>query len=113
MVNYRSDDEWRIIFEAQEQSGLNPTQFCKRQRITRSTFFNAKKRLPPDVKHEDNQCQPAFISVSPPAEVATITADKSLAADEPLILTMAHCSLQFPASLSPFWLATLLRELKP
>ncbi len=72
MVNYRSDDEWRIIFEAQEQSGLNPTQFCKHQRITRSTFFHAKKRLPPDVKHEDNQCQPAFISVSPPAEAAAI-----------------------------------------
>lgn len=112
MGNYRSDDEWRIIFEAQEQSGLNQTQFCKRQRITRSAFFNAKKRLPPDVKHEDNQRHPAFISVSPPAEIAA--ADKSsFAADGPLILKMGHCALQFPASLSPFWLATLLRELTP
>ncbi|WP_442890919.1 IS66 family insertion sequence element accessory protein TnpA [Arsenophonus sp. PmNCSU2021_1] len=34
---YRTDDEWRAIIEAQQCSGLNPTQYCRQNTITFNT----------------------------------------------------------------------------
>lgn len=119
--NHRTPDEWRELLDAQQRSGLNQSQFCKRHQISRSAFFNAKARL----AQQANSPTPAFIAVSPlkqsalpitpPVEPTPAVADTEpppLEGDA-IKLTLAHCSLQFPTSLSPFWLATLLRELTP
>jgi hypothetical protein len=119
--NPRTPDEWRLLFEAQQQSGLNQTQFCKQHSITRSAFFNAKVRLAAQAKSPSH----AFIAVSPPKQetsqaaapiepiLAVAESEPPPGEDDSIKLTIAHCSLQFPLSLSPFWLATLLRELTP
>ncbi|PNM26011.1 hypothetical protein A6J66_001110 [Yersinia enterocolitica] len=120
-TNHRTPDEWRELLDAQQRSGLNQTQFCKRHQISRSAFFNAKDRLVAQAKSPP----PAFIAVSPlkqgslpitpPVEPTPAVAEPELPPVEcdSIKLTLAHCSLQFPLSLSPFWLATLLRELTP
>jgi len=43
--NDRTPNEWHQLFEAQRQSGLNQSQFCKQHNITHSAFFNAKKTM--------------------------------------------------------------------
>nr|ULG19934.1 hypothetical protein 49p1_00234 [Yersinia frederiksenii] len=124
MKNHRTPDEWRKLFDAQQQSGLNQTQFCKRHKLTRSAFFNAKKRLALDPTPQDNPLPPAFIAVSPefglphpwvpnPVEPIPAVAEPASPPLESIRLTLPHCSLQLPASLSPHWLATLLQELAP
>ena len=116
----RTPDEWRQLFALQQESGLSKSRFCRQHNITRSAFSNAKKRLTGEALPDDISSCP-FIPVSPssvdyqlipvPAESSAETdASVSLPA-EPVRMTIAHCSLQFPASLSPAWLATLLREL--
>jgi len=119
--NHRTPDEWREMLDAQQRSGLNQSQFCKRHQISRSAFFNAKARLSAQAKSP----LPAFIAVSPPKPelsqaaapiepiLAVAESEPAQAEGDSIKLTIAHCSLQFPLSLSPFWLATLLRELTP
>lgn len=116
----RTPDEWRELFALQQESGLSKTRFCRQNNITRSAFSNAKKRLTgKPLPDEDSSC--AFISLSPPDvahQLTSVPAESSADVDasvplpaEPVRMTIAQCSLQFPASLSPVWLATLLREL--
>jgi hypothetical protein len=62
--NHRSPDEWRELLDAQQRSGLNQSQFCKRHQISRSAFFNAKARL----AQQTNSPTPAFIAVSAPKQ---------------------------------------------
>nr|ULG19840.1 hypothetical protein 49p1_00131 [Yersinia frederiksenii] len=63
MKNHRTPDEWRKLFDAQQQSGLNQTQFCKRHKLTRSAFFNAKKRLALDPTPQDNPLPPQGLRI--------------------------------------------------
>lgn len=40
MRNIRSREEWLSLFEQQQRSGLNKTQFCRQLGITRSAFLS-------------------------------------------------------------------------
>lgn len=53
MRNIRSPEEWHSLFDSlfdeQQRSGLNKTQFCRQHGITRFAFSNARYRLLPPV----------------------------------------------------------------
>lgn len=120
----RTRDEWRILFEEQERSGLSKTQFCRQRGITRSAFSNARHRLLAS-------CAPisAFISALPPTQdieknrLTNISdADKPTQGLAPgtspqatalLYLLLPGATLSLPTDISPCWLATLLREMVP
>ncbi|HEA0252135.1 TPA: hypothetical protein RU600_001878 [Salmonella enterica] len=116
----RTPDEWRQLFALQQESGLSKSRFCRQHNITRSAFSNAKKRLTGEALPDDISSCP-FIPVSPSSvdyQLISVPAESSAETDasvslpaEPVRMTIAQCSLQFPASLSPAWLAALLREL--
>lgn len=114
---YRTDEEWRAITEAQKHSGLNPTQYCHQNAITRSAFCNAKKRLyPMKTRHKH------FIHAIAPTDLITPSDDKLSAqvsktnkAQTHTVITLAlpHCTLRVTTGISPGWLATLIREMAP
>lgn len=120
----RTPEEWHTLFDEQQRSGLNKTQFCRQHGITRSAFSNARHRLP-------NRKIPAvsFVPALPP-DSGTGTATPSAPpannapslrepvkhaprAERQLALMLPGATLSLPADISPHWLATLLREMVP
>jgi len=123
MRTHRTPEEWHILFDEQQRSGLNKTQFCRQRGITRSAFSNARHRL-------SASSQPtAFVTALPPDSAA----DKNAASDtqsdntqvlreavklapqteRQLALMLPGATLSLPTDISPRWLATLLREMAP
>ena len=117
----RTPEEWHILFDEQQRSGLNKTQFCRQHGITRSAFSNARHRLSASSKPTP------FVPAFPPDSAA----DKNAASDtqsdntpvlrealapqteRQLALTLPGATLSLPTDISPRWLATLLREMAP
>jgi hypothetical protein len=118
MRNIRSREEWLSIFDLQQRSGLNKTQFCRQHGITRSAFSNATYRLFPS-----SNTISTFVPAFPPrSDVDTAELSQPLPASMPphavpamsapqLALTLPGATLTLPVDISPQWLATLLREL--
>ena len=119
MRNTRTPAEWRSLFDEQQRSGLNKTQFCRLHGITRSAFSNAWLRLSVSAS-----CITPFVSALPPGteevrpgpDSATLPARIAISAPPAnllLTLTLHNAILSLPADISPRWLATLLREMAP
>jgi hypothetical protein len=121
MRTHRTPEEWHILFNEQQRSGLNKTQFCRQHGITRSAFSNARHRL-------SASCQPtAFVPALPPDPDAHKRAASDTQSDnapvpgevpEPqterqLALMLPGATLSLPTDISPRWLATLLQEMAP
>jgi hypothetical protein len=45
MRNFRSDEEWRILFGEQERSGMNAKRFCREKGLCANVFYRKKKSL--------------------------------------------------------------------
>lgn len=46
VANGNNDAEfWRLVLESHQQSGLNVSQFCRREGISTSSFYNWQKRF--------------------------------------------------------------------
>lgn len=45
MATKRSDQEWLDIFQAQRNSGLSITQFCKDNTISEGVFYSKRRQL--------------------------------------------------------------------
>jgi hypothetical protein len=43
--NRRTREEWQQLIEAQQESGLNPTEFCNQRFISQKRFGHWKRRL--------------------------------------------------------------------
>jgi len=112
MRTHRTPDEWRSLFDEQQRSGLNKTQFCRQHGITRSAFSNAHHRL-----FDRNATDVSFVLALPPSLPDTKPANtprSGLAATNPqLTLSLPGATLSLPVDISPRWLATLLREIAP
>ena len=126
MRTNRTPEEWHTLFNEQQRSGLNKTQFCRQHAITRSAFSNARRRL-----SARNIPAVSFVPALAPDLVDDITAhynntphDNAAAirqavkpafhAERQLALTLpAGATLSLPVDISPLWLATLLREMAP
>ena len=121
MRTHRTPDEWRSLFDEQQRSGLNKTQFCRQHGITRSAFSNAHHRL-----FDRNATDVSFVLALPPslpaADTLTSRPDTQPANTPPsgqaatnrqLALSLPGATLSLPVDISPRWLATLLREIAP
>ncbi|WP_282808191.1 IS66 family insertion sequence element accessory protein TnpA [Hafnia alvei] len=109
MRNIRSREEWLSLFEQQQRSGLNKTQFCRQLGITRSAFSNARYRLFPS-----GNAVGTFVPALPPrSDVDTARLPPLLPAMSApqLALSLSGATLTLPVDISPLWLATLLREM--
>ncbi|KAA0260914.1 IS66 family insertion sequence element accessory protein TnpA [Hafnia alvei] len=122
MRNIRTPEEWHALFDEQQRSGLNKTQFCHQHGITRSAFSNARHRLSVSSKSARS-----FVPALPPgAFTDTLVPSASLSNDKPvpretvssvpqasrqLALILPGATLSLPVDFSPHWLATLLREM--
>lgn len=77
--NGNNDAEfWRLVLESHQQSGLNVSQFCRREGISTSSFYNWQKRLKSNDENGngvlvepghnqgllDNNSRPTFLEVS-------------------------------------------------
>lgn len=122
MRNTRTPEEWHALFDEQQRSGLNKTQFCHQHGITRSAFSNARHRLSVSSKPAGTFV-PALLSGSvtdTPAPSGTLpdntpalreTVSSAHQAARQLALILPGATLSLPVDISPHWLATLLREM--
>lgn len=114
---YRTDEEWRAIIEAQQCSGLNPTQYCRQNAITRSAFCNAKKRLYPmkeQPTHFIHTIAPNALMSPRDEKLTTKISTKEKAKTRSIItLELSHCTLRLTTGISPCWLATFIRKMAP
>lgn len=93
---YRKLEDWRPIIEAFEASGDSVSAFCRRRGIKRPYFLNRRKAL-----READQ-RKTFVRVPSPAVSCEVDA---------VMVSWQEVRLALPLSVSPSWLAQLLREL--
>ena len=60
MTETIKERRWRRVFNQWEQSGLNITEFCQQQSISRFTFHHWKRKLLKTLKHPNHHSS-AFI----------------------------------------------------
>lgn len=120
----RTPEEWHILFDEQQRSGLNKTQFCRQHGITRSAFSNARLRLSVSSKPAGSfvPALPSGPVTDTPAPSDTLSdntppfreAVKPVSrAERQLVLMLPGATLSLPVDISPRWLATLLRGMAP
>ena len=95
----RTREQWLGLFQAQLESGLSATEFCRRRDIDPNYFFQRKGKLGRRLDGL-NEKAAGFVELRPPLPVAGA-----------LELHFGGVSLSLPASASPDWVATLIREL--
>lgn len=93
---------WRAIFDKCAASGLSQAEFCRREKISKSTFYTWTKKLPVTPP------KPAIVPVrvtEPPHQPHI---------DQQLTLTLPNgCQLAFPATLAPTTLQQLIKAITP
>lgn len=95
----RTREQWLGLFQAQIESGLSATQFCRRRGINPNYFFQRKGELGGRTLASNGKAA-GFVELKPPLPVAGA-----------LEIQFGEVSLSLPASASPGWVATLMREL--
>jgi hypothetical protein len=50
MMRRRTSEEWKVLFEEQESSGLSQAEFCKVRGISHGTFHWRKKKQKADLR---------------------------------------------------------------
>jgi len=100
MSQSKKEQHWQRIFQLQAESGLNKSQFCKRNNITVSTFYAWTKKLSP---------QPPKITKKQKVVPLILPQAKS---DQQLTLTLPNgYQFSFPTSLEPSKLQQFLSVL--
>jgi len=95
----RTREQWLVLFQAQAESGLSATEFCRQQGIDPNYFFQRKGSVRPTPKPVGDSGA-GFVELRAPAPVA-----------EAVELRFGQVSLSLPPSVSPGWVAALMREL--
>jgi len=100
MSQSKKEQHWQRIFQLQAESGLNKSQFCKRNNITISTFYAwAKKLSSQSPKREIKQkVVPLIFPETKPEQHLTLTLPNGY-------------QFSFPASLEPSKLQQFLSVL--
>ena len=100
MLKSKKEQHWQRIFQLQAESGLNKSEFCKRNNITVSTFYSWVKKLSSLSPKRTNK-QKVIPLVFPETKP-----------DQQLTLTLPNgYQFSFPASLEPSKLQQFLNVL--
>lgn len=100
MMKRREDESWLTLIQQQVDSKLSISVFCTELGLCRSQFHK-KKRLLLDLslsKHDT-----AFVKVERPIQ--------SSAHGSTIQLTHQQCRIELPLSVTPEWLANLVKAL--
>ena len=95
----RTREQWLVLFQAQVDSGLSASEFCRQQGIDPNYFFQRKGSLGPEPKPVSDPGA-GFVELRAPAAVAGAVE-----------LRFGPVSLSLPPSASPGWVAAVMREL--
>ena len=100
MSQSKKEQHWRRIFQLQAESGLNKSEFCKRNNITVSAFYAWAKKLSSKPPKKPNK-QKVVPLIFPETK-----------SDQQLTLTLPNgYQFSFPASLEPSKLQQFLSVL--
>ncbi len=108
MRTFRDKQQWQELIVAQQQSGLNISTYCRKHKLSTSSFYAHKKRLA--------LTGSAFVCAQISQHKVTEHKMTQLELVQPqatITLEFAHAKLHLPHSASPSFLAQLLRELAP
>ncbi len=96
-MSRRTQAQWQELIQQQRDSGLTAAEFCRQIRQNAKYFSLQKQHLA--------KLDSPFIAVKK-SQVLAIAPSHSM-----LRLTYANAMLDFPPSVTPAWLAQLLKEL--
>ena len=99
----RSHDEWRALFQAQQTSGQNMTEFCQTHGVCPKYFSLRRRQLLGDAVSSKAIDVSAFVPVAVQRPAETMALEVRLG---------ASLQLRVPPSVSPQWLAALLHALR-
>ncbi|MGX9463521.1 IS66 family insertion sequence element accessory protein TnpA [Shewanella sp. A14] len=108
MRTFRDQLQWQELILAQQQSGLNISTYCRKHKLSTSSFYAHKKRLA--------LTESAFVCAQISQHKVTEQQVTQLELVQPqaaIALEFAKAKLHLPHSTSPSFLAQLLRELAP
>lgn len=108
MKGSRTKAEWLDIFNKQRLSGISHAEFCRRHDIAKSSYAKAKHL------YQSGLITSSFVAALPPEQIET---DKGVSdpvahqEDSQIAIQLCGATLSLPVSISPSWVATLLREM--
>ncbi|RUO21830.1 IS66 family insertion sequence element accessory protein TnpA [Aliidiomarina haloalkalitolerans] len=94
---YRTREQWRELIAEFEQSGMSQKDFCEQRGL--STAYFGKRRLRLQREAEDNDTGFALAVPQSPNSQQTLQ------------LRIGQTELMLPLSVSPRWIAQLVKEL--
>jgi len=93
----RSQEQWQIIIDDQQTSGLTIIDYCQQQQLSTSSFYAVKKKL--------SLTSGNFVRAKIAQQVETLEAQGSIT------LTMGQANVCLPSTTSATYLSQLLRAL--
>lgn len=103
----KKQEEWRHIVDIQQTSGLSIKQFCQQHNLSEQGFYKAKARL--KAREEFNEPDS---TVSMENEFIAIKSVSTIAQSNAAIkVTTEVATISLPITISPQWLAHLLKEI--
>ncbi|KOE79432.1 hypothetical protein ACS86_18170 [Vibrio alginolyticus] len=112
MTRYRSPvrtpQEWLHIIQEFDSSGLSPSEFCQLHDINIKTFTNNRYKQRKTV--EPSEPEPFIEVAKPDAEQRSEPKHHRQSVLSSLRLEAGDCQLYIPTSVTPAWIAELLRE---
>ena len=106
MKTFRDQLQWQELILAQQQSGLNISTYCRKHKLSTSSFYAYKKRFA--------STQSAFVCANISQRKVTehkVTQLELMQPQTTIALEFANARLYLPHSTSPSFIAQLLREL--
>ena len=96
----RTKDDWRKLIEQQSQSDLSVADFCKQHQLGQTYFYKRKS----DLRKRSAKTHPSKFIRAQPSKSNTIHRTS-------IKLQYQQTELSLPLSLSPTWLAELVKAL--
>ncbi len=94
---FRNQEQWKVIIEKQQASGLTIINYCREHQLSTSSFYAVRKKLE-----------------SPPSNFirAKVTQQVELIAPhQPIELSLGSATLSFPSHISATYIGQVMREL--
>jgi putative transposase len=100
---YRTQAEWSLLIDEQEQSGLCVLDFCRQHRLLAKTFYRQRKALGRSpARGKTTAADRSFIQVAVPRSPSPVSGVQ---------LHYRSSQLYLPSDTDPLWIAKLLQAL--
>ena len=93
---FRNQEQWQVIIEKQQTSGLTIIDYCREHQLSTSSFYAVRKKLESTPSN--------FIR-------AKVTQVELIAPHQPIELSLGAAKLSFPSHISATYIGQVIREL--